>query len=124
MSQNEYRFDKDDGIIYFSYRGDQTSESVTQFKDETDRDIAWLKAAGKPVLMLIDVTELKKISSPARQAAVNLMGNTGDKLAVVGASLFLRSMAKLVATALGIQTKISNFDSQEEARIWLKSDKE
>lgn len=121
---NEYRFDKTDGILYFSYRGDQTSESITQFKAETDRDIAWLKAAGKPVLMLIDVTELKKISSPARQAAVNLMGNTGDKLAVVGASLFLRSMAKLVATALGLQSKISYFDKSEDARIWLKSDGE
>lgn len=120
---NEYRFDKKDGIIYFYYRGDQTSESIIQFKEETDNDIAWLKTEKRPVLMLIDVTELKKISSPARQAAVSLMGNTGDKLAVVGASLFLRAMAKLVATALGLQTKISNFDTHEDARNWLKSDR-
>ncbi len=119
---NEFKFDEKNGIIHYIYRGDQTAETIKEFKQQTDAIITKLRSQNKPVLMLADVNDLKKLGADARQAAVSLIqGETGDKMAIVGASTILRYTGKLVIMALGSKIEINYFDSDEQAVKWLTS---
>ncbi len=81
-------------------------------------------AAGKPVLVLVDLTRVETFSAAARRAAAAVANRLDLRgVAMHGASFHMRVVAKLVAGAIALFMKSELpqefFDDRTTARAWL-----
>jgi len=110
------------GIIYTVYYGDLTTSSINQTGKEILNLIKQIQTAGKPVLILSDITKIGKINLGAKKTGVGLIKNLDyQKLAIVGVNFITEQLVKAVVTAPGVGFKVRLFDNQKDARKWLKS---
>ena len=80
------------------------------------------RAAGKPVLILVDVRNLGKISTATRRFAVNTLTTIAyDRIAIYGATVFNKALINLIAHAAGKSRQVQVFASQQTAENWLES---
>jgi hypothetical protein len=109
------------GIIHTVYIGAQTGQSITKAGEEV-RKLSHKLAEGKPILILSDISQIGKINLGARKKALELFTKMDyDKLAIIGVSFLTHSLVKTVVTVSGRSFKIKTFDSEKEAKNWLKS---
>lgn len=111
-----------DGILLSVYQPEQTYETIKDVSERTRVEIERLRAQGKPVRILIDISQVKTQDIGARKAA--LEGITSlefDKMAVFGAGLFIKHVAGFVIQAAGKSEMVKYFDTEKEATEWLIS---
>lgn len=109
-----------DGYIYSVYEGYQTQETVSTGISETEKLVHVLRQEGKPVHILIDLTNLGKTHSAARKLGVEGLRRLDfDKIALFGNSIFTKHLLNFIITASGKQPCVKYFDKQEEAQTYL-----
>lgn len=113
-------FIRADGVIYKSFRGDQTCESIKRSREETEKLIQELRAQKKPVPMLVDLSALGKTTLSARNEEIETIRSLNfDKAAVFGQNFTNRKLAEIIVTFSGMEYKIKFFNSELEAYNWL-----
>ncbi len=111
-----------DGILMSVYQPVQTYEAIHDVTLETQKLIEKVRAEGKPVLILIDIRQVTTQDIGARKAALEGITNLRfDKMAVFGATLFIKHVTKFILQMSGKSDFIRYFETQDEAVRWLKS---
>lgn len=109
------------GIVEIIVNGDQTVESVQAMGAEALHLVHEQRAAGKPALLLDNLTRMGKVPPEARKRVVELARDDGyDKLAMVGSNAALKLAANLLLQAIGKSRNIKYFDDYDKAVKWLK----
>lgn len=109
-------------IIKVDYIGPQDYQTASGITSKNLEFCKQLQTEGKPVLVLIHVDQVTTQDSGARKASMEAMQTLPlDKMAVVGAPLFIRHVAQFVARAAGKADKVKYFDSESAALEWLNS---
>lgn len=122
MKSNEVLINKN-GIVEFIVRGDQTPESVNKMADTADRLLKKQRAAGKPTIMLDDLTEMGKVPYAARKVVVQRAKDIKyQKLAFVINDSVIQLAANLIIRAIGKGTKVRHFASHDDAVKWLTAE--
>jgi len=107
-------------LIYVQKIGDQTEESMVQLFQKITDLARELRAEGKPVLILSDVSQEGAMNVEARQVAAKIGKQLDyDKSATYGARLVLETTRKLMIEATKLETKVRNFETRAEAEAWL-----
>jgi hypothetical protein len=76
---------------------------------------------GKPTPVLVDNEKVKAISSEARKAfAASADFDEIGKVAIVGGSIFIRTVANFIFRMSKSAEKMRFFSNQEEALQWLR----
>ena len=116
---NRVFIDKTD-VIRIVTVGSQTYESVKQIERDVRVISDKLRAQGKPVKILDDLTLMTSQNMGARKAALELMSllPTG-KIAIFGSSRIVRHVANLIITASGKTNSVKQFETEELALKWL-----
>lgn len=110
-----------DGFLEQEYKGNLTQEIVDKAIKDTMRTIKVMQKDGKPLLLLVNCTELGRINTPSRKASVEALRDIAyDKLAVYGSSPIAKAMSNLIIHASGKQRKIRLFNTRDAAIAWLK----
>ncbi len=87
----------------------QERERIAQ---QQDGEIDWM----------IDLTEVNGVSSKARKMFAQTTGHPSiRKFALVGASVFIRTVSNFISTASG-QKKVRHFATEREALQWMEKD--
>lgn len=108
------------GIILKVFRGDQTVQSIKEFREETEKLIEGLRAKEQKVLVLVDLSHLGKTTVFARSEEIESIRSLDfDKAAVFGSSFINRKMAEIIVHFSGMEYKIKFFNSEKEAESWL-----
>lgn len=108
------------GLIEIVYEGDQNYDTVSPMINQAILLANQQRSASQPVLVLVDLSRMGQSTPSSRQATVEGMKKGDyDKVAIFGASVFLKHLANLLAAAIGKQEKIRSFESREEAEAWL-----
>lgn len=116
---NDVRLGQDD-VIYQEYVGTQTAESVKQTVEKTTAIVVSLRQQQKRVNVLVDISHIGSIDTEVRLAAFEGIGKLDmDKLAIIGATLFLRHVISLVLYSSPKKEKVRLFDTTDEAMRWL-----
>jgi hypothetical protein len=111
-----------DGILLSVYEPIQTYETIHAVTQETQKLIETLRSEGKPVRILIDITEVKSQDIGARKAALEgIVALAFDKMAVYGATIFIKHVARFIIQVAGKTDAVKYFDTKEEAMTWLTS---
>jgi hypothetical protein len=110
-------------IIEIQVIGDQTYDTVTAMGEKAARFIEPLVRQGKPVLVLDDLRQMKKVTPEGRKQVVALAKKFSyDKLAMVGDSGILRLGSNLMFQAIGKGNKLRYFEDYDKALAWLLAD--
>lgn len=110
-----------DGFIHNIYQGDQNASTVKKVWGQLDQLTKKVRAKGKRVLILTDLTKLGKTPLSARTAGLDLMRKLDfDKAAVFGGSTFNQLLVNTIVIASGRGFQIKYFSTEKEARDWLK----
>lgn len=119
--QNLFHFDEQEGIISLIYVGDQTRETVKDLWPHIEAAAQKLREQGKPILVLGDTTQMAHQDSGSREAGKEIITRIGiTKYALVITSPYLRVVSSLIAKASGLESKVRNFSTKEEAISWLQ----
>jgi ABC-type transporter Mla MlaB component len=113
----------DDGILRMAFIGDIDEEDVLAYVEEYTPLSEAATEAG-PLRILVDASQVGKVSSSARKALVEVYRAPGMGMlttAVVGANRYVRVLAGFIMKALG-RKGLRFFDSEEEALAWLKKE--
>ena len=104
--------------IYGKFGSEDNSEFIQRLEDmfrEKEHRVA-----------VIDVTE-GQFSLPKRENREQMVGRIKrmdfERLAFVGASPLIKMMMKIIAISLGRKGSIGSFDADDEALIWIQSQK-
>lgn len=108
----------DDDIIYLWFEGSQTGNNTAPIYEQTKALIAQLRAAGKPVLMLGDVSRITTQDSGSRVQAKKLMELDFDANAIYGTSK-LMPIIMYVMRSINFR-KVRAFRNRREAMLWLQ----
>lgn len=109
-----------DGVVCLSYKDQQTYESIFVLNSQTQKHITHLRSEKKPVLLLINLTQLGRTLSGARKIAAESLKNLDyDRIAVFGKDLFTKILVNLVISATHKELTVKYFMSEKEARDWL-----
>jgi hypothetical protein len=120
--QNNYCYLSKEGIIFIIHEGEQTAVVINQVGKAVTEIIQKVKSSGKPILILSDITKVGKGNLGARRAGLDLFKNLEyQKLAIVGVNFLNQRLVKAVVTASGVGFKIKLFNTESEAKKWLKS---
>ena len=105
-----------DGIIFYTQAGDQSGEAVTHSVNAIR-----LLADGMPeVKILVDYTHSGKLSKEALQAGFYALKDINfDKVAIFGASPYMRKLVNTMASAAGKGHIIHFAKTRKEAQEWL-----
>lgn len=122
LSHGNIAFIRPDDIIYKAYIGDQNADSIRKLWKKTEQLVGQLRAQKKPVLILVDLSKLGKVSLSARQTEIAFIQSLDfDKAAVFGDGFLNRNVAKIIVTVSGRGFKINFFSTETEAHNWLLS---
>ena len=109
-----------DGYIEQIYKGDQNSETVILSVERVNKLIEKLKSEGKPIKVLVNLSQIKNTDAGSREAAVDALKKWHfDKTALYGGSVFIKNLANLIIRAARKQDKVKIFDERKEAVKWL-----
>lgn len=112
----------EDEFIHADVIGDQGYNSLQIIKNQIAEFAKTLRAKKKQVRILGDLTKMTKQDSGARKGGYDIIAFADyDKIAVFGASPFLKNVANLVAKFAQKTEAVKFFRNQEEAVEWLKS---
>ncbi len=96
----------------------QTDEEVATDLNEIARLSRQLRAEGKPVLVLADLTKAKKVSFTMRKASQKFFKLDTDKIAVLGVLPRLAMLSNFLAKLSGYQ-KLQTFSDEKSAVEYL-----
>ncbi len=117
---NEVQFDEKEGIINLVFRGDQTYETIHALWPDVENAAKKLHESNRPIFVLGDTREMAHQDSGSRQAGLEIMKKIDmTKYALVITSTFLRIVSSLIAKASGLESKVRNFSTREDAIAWL-----
>lgn len=100
--------------------GDQSGETFTHLYEQAVPLVEELRASGRPVLGLADLTHKGHYSPGSNKAALQLMEQVDyDRLAVYGAGVMLKEVTELLIMALGRDDRTKVFPDRDAALAWL-----
>ena len=109
-----------DGLVHCILDGGQSSDKLGLIIAETEKLMRVLREEKKPVLILVDLTRIANASIDARNLMANAMErNLFDKVAIFGASAFVRHAGKLLIFGSRKAEQVRFFSSEAEAKNWL-----
>ncbi len=119
LMEHRIWWDSELGIARAKACGDMDEEVANFVLLETNR-IA--QHYGEKVDWIIDLSEMTGVTSKARKILAEASGHPSiRKYALVGASIFIRTIANFVAAAAG-QKHARHFATAEEALNWILED--
>ena len=108
-------------ILVLTLRGNQNSANMKKIRQSLTDCIDLLSSAGKPVLAVVDVSQIQSHTMGSRLAASKyLMEMDYDLVAVCGARGLLRKVADLIIQGSGHADTVRQFDDAPTALVWLK----
>jgi hypothetical protein len=108
------------GFIEQKYIGYQTEKNTTDGIAKLQGIAKKLEAQHKPVLILIDITQLGGTSSSARMAGISGMRRVKYKRAAMYGPLSTQILVNTLAMIAGKQNKTKAFSDRAEALKWLR----
>lgn len=118
--QNQFYVEKDTDIIVSVYEGTQTEQSINEIAQAVVPTIKELRAAGRPVRLLIDSSRVTKQDSGARRAALQGINTLDyDKMAIFGAPLLIKHVVQFLLKVSNRIDQVQYFDTEEQARRWI-----
>lgn len=119
MSNNVFLNDQD--IVECHVVGDQTSDSVSSMGKKIKLLVSELKKAGKPCLVLDDLTAMGAVPPAPRRKVVELAKTLPyDRLAMLGKGGVLRMGANIIIRVSGRHRRMRYFSDRDEALAWLQ----
>lgn len=113
-------FLNNDNIVEINVVGNQNRASVELMGRQADALITQLKGAGKPRLVLDDLTEIGAVDPEARRLVVEFGKRLDyERAAMVGKGGLMRFGANLMLRATGRGDTIRFFEDRDEAVKWL-----
>ena len=110
----------DDGIIEVTTLGDRTASAIQASAKKIFAFASTLRDAGKPILILNDVSQMGTLPPEGHKIFANITGSADfDRFALVGNDNVTRLGANLIAQSIGRQDKLKYFDNHQDAREWL-----
>ena len=110
----------DNNQVDITYHGEQTAEWVEETNKETLRLADQLRAESKPVLILINVSDIPATDSASRRVGSEYLEKINfDKLAIYGSNSFIRTVVNLVILASPKANTVKLFSKREDAEQWL-----
>ena len=107
-------------MIEVRYEGDQTYETVAFITRSVLKATEQLRQKNMPVMILNSLAGVGKTSAGSRKAASEaLLLDVYDKVAIYGANLFFRNLAKLIIIATGKSKSVKYFNTRKDAEQWL-----
>jgi hypothetical protein len=110
------------GVIENVYTGDLSYDDLKKVLEKNYEYAFGLEDLGKKVLILADVSNLKKV--PATEitpiAVLGIKNLKFDKLAITGARPELMLLSKVIVGLAGKAKKVKLFKDREEGLKWLK----
>lgn len=107
--------------IHHVYRGNQTGVTVAAATEATDKIVAELQAAHKPVLILSDFSGIGDQNQEARDQMQNALSTRYfDRIAAFGVPPRLQVVGRLLLTLTGKGDRVRIFDTKAEAEDWLR----
>jgi hypothetical protein len=116
-------YSDDQGVIVIEVIGDQTVESVEQMGREVQSLITEKRGAGKPVLLLDDLSQMGKVGPDARKKVVQLASDFDyDRGAMTGkGGGVMRFGTNLMLRATGRGYRLRYYEKATDAREWLRA---
>ena len=111
-----------EGIVEQVCGGDQTAGSIRSLIEETNKITGKLRQQKKEVLILNDFSKVKNADYGAKKAALEGLANFEqdyERVAIFGASPFMKFMGESVIKAAGSGKRVKIFADREEAAAWL-----
>ena len=118
--QNNELFLDDQGVIHHILRGHQTAGSIIAMGEANQPVVAKLRAEGKRVAILVDLSEVKSTDSATRNQAKAFLETDFDAVAVVG-NRYLRPLVEYVLHETGKNEKVRYFTKPARALSWLRN---
>lgn len=113
-----------DGIVEQTCEGDQTLASIQDLIKDTDEITAKLQEQKKKVLILTDLFRVRNADYGSKKASLaGLTKHHYDRVAIVGASPFMKLLSGSIIEAAGAAERVKNFDTRETALSWLSEGK-
>ncbi|MBI4033815.1 hypothetical protein HY379_02330, partial [Candidatus Saccharibacteria bacterium] len=106
------------GFIEQSYKGTQTAKSVQEGIGQLRKCATKLKKQKKPLLVLIDISELKGTNAEARKAGLEGIKTVHFKKAAIYGPLWTQVLVNSLALIAGQKNKVKAFDNRVEAVGW------
>lgn len=110
------------GIILHVLGKGVTAEAMEQSGRQIVELALARRSKGKPVLLVVDATGVERTDGATRSAALrNLEDMHYDRISIIGATVYIKTLARLMLRASGQSDRIKIFDSQLAAEKWLLS---
>lgn len=110
----------EDGVIFIKQCGTIDEVEAKEIVDEELRLIKE-KNSGRRTPVMVSLDEAESVDSGARKvfAEANKL-DVFERVAMVGGTIFIRTVANFIFRMSGKQDKTKFFVNKEEALIWLK----
>lgn len=119
MAKNNFLLN-DNGIIEVTTTGDRTASLIQSSATQIFAFVAGLRKAGKPILILNDVSQMGELPPEALKIFAEITKNADfDRFAMTGSDPTLKLGVTLVAQAIGKPGKLQYFETYDEAAEWL-----
>ncbi|MBX4197154.1 hypothetical protein KW801_01185 [Candidatus Saccharibacteria bacterium] len=109
------------GFIEQHYYGYVSVAALFESRKELMRCVDRLSQQNQPILILSDLTGMKKTSAAARKLGMETMNETPYQKAAIYGPMLSQVMVKSLALVAGKQQEIKVFDDRLAAVKWLKS---
>lgn len=107
------------GFVQQKYTGDQTADSVGKGIENMKKCAAKNLKTGRPLLVLIDITDLGHTDSAAHAAGIKGIKSMDFKRAAVYGPLQTQVLVNTLVMIAGKKNKMRAFSSRAEAVKWL-----
>jgi hypothetical protein len=112
------------GFIEEVYEGDQPDDILGKALDQVAVLAKQTKSVKKPVMVMVDVTKMGKLTTASRKRTVKALKEIPfDKVAVYGYHTFTKALITLIIHAAGKDRDVKLFDTRTAAEAWLESQK-
>jgi UDP-N-acetylmuramyl pentapeptide synthase len=119
MTENNF-FLNDTGVIEIITTGDRTASLVQSSAQKIFAFAKQLRAAGKPVLILNDISAMGEVPLEAHKIFADIAHEADyDRFALLGADNIVRLGANLIAQSIGKPDSLKYFDDRDQALAWL-----
>lgn len=107
-------------IIAIKYHGDQTEQTAKELHTEVFTKIKALRASKQKAYLLADLSDLGSHDAGSHSATVDSLKSLEfEKLAIMGASAYLRHIGNFILQAAGKLDLIRYVSNREEAASWF-----
>lgn len=119
---NELQLEEGSHVVVATFRGSQTVQGLTDIARGMGEKLSYLKHNDLPAFLLMNLTNVEKMTSEARKSVLQAMGTLPfDQLAIFGGQVYIRTVARFLITISGRVGEIKYFSHEAEARVWLES---